>query len=95
MVAAPAVPKGPGGEKSEKPLPKMFTFQEVATLLGVSKRILQKWAAAGMFSTFKFGKRSVRIAEPTLRALMAEARSGGGHMPPEVKRDRTRCVNRN
>ena len=56
-------------------LPKFYTVEQVALLLEVSTMSVRRWIDAGRLVAHRFGG-SVRIAEPDLRAFLAQHRTG-------------------
>jgi excisionase family DNA binding protein len=46
---------------------RYLTKAQVAELLGVSKRTVQRWIASGRLRAVRLGRNTVRIAEDTLK----------------------------
>lgn len=57
---------------------QLLAMSEVAALLGVSKRTLWSWIAAGRLPVVRLGRRVTRVESGALARLVAEARVEGG-----------------
>jgi excisionase family DNA binding protein len=55
------------------PIP-LLTLQQVGELLGVKRRTLQSWRAAGKLRVVAFNKRCLRVEQAELDRLIQEAR---------------------
>lgn len=63
------------------PYPEMLTVEEVAAVLRVHPRSIQRWAHAGRFATVRVG-RSYRIPRAdVLRWMLAASRPAEEHSP--------------
>jgi excisionase family DNA binding protein len=66
--------RGPAARRQAGHPPKFYTKAQVAGMLGVSPRSVQRWIACGDLAAHRFGG-TVRIAETDLRVFVASHRS--------------------
>jgi excisionase family DNA binding protein len=71
--AEPATADAPLGRRPDQ----LLAMKAVAAILGVSKRTLWSWIAAGLLPVVRLGSRVVRVESATLARFIAQARAEG------------------
>ena len=84
MTRRPAMPSVPAAGAPSAPR-KFLRVKDVAERMAVSTRTVQAWIASGRLKRYLFARRTLRIDEADVEALIREAAcaplgpTGGGH----------------